>query len=224
MLAHRIRHVKHGKPPSQGVNAAAASDAACLMGTDRKEIADDDGDDDDPESMFSESLPLLFPDETFTFTGAPGETLEYVSPLFKSVTVHVPDQDAAATGNSQFTADEVTHETLRAPEDPVDSRALFAHLLWGGALVICDEIEKTALELRSQAVPCQRLNLERQLWRVENEDVLELGAGVCYSIRGCLALVLGDILKYICSCSLVFESTKALASRLSSVSSAVQTA
>lgn len=60
-------------------------------------------------------------------------------------------------------------------------RKLFAHYLWGGALVIADEIErryrvkKGVSSLEENACGNER---EERLWDVEGQEVLELGAGM----------------------------------------------
>lgn len=178
MLVHRIRHAEHGIPAKQDVDAAAAATGSAGL----KGSADYAGEDIfDQEDVFSECLPSLFPDETFTFVGNPGEVLEYASPLFGSVIVHLPGHGNGVSGDSHSTADEHSHATQENTGESVNTQGLFAHLLWGAALIVSDEIEKTAAKLRSQAASHEPLSLERQLWRVQGEDVLELGAGVCYS-------------------------------------------
>ncbi|KAI5284041.1 hypothetical protein KEM52_003128 [Ascosphaera acerosa] len=178
MLSSRIRPVRHrAAPPPSAHHAAqdAAADAQAGEGAEGEA---------DAESLLSAFLPHLFPDDTPVCLGDPGQALEYASPRWGPLRIWVPDYGVAGAGAGA--AQEERAEASRdgdgsACDGAVEaSRKLFAHYLWGGALVIADEIERRSsvkhgvLSAAEGALGNLR---EETLWDVEGQDVLELGAG-----------------------------------------------
>ena len=106
--------------------------------------------------LFTSFLPHLFPDETHTCLGDPGQTLLYDSPVFGGLRVVVPGDDAT---NKEADGEEV--------------RRLFAHYLWGGALIVAEGLEGYS-----------RMGVKegrgKGMWDVRGLRVLEVGAGEWY--------------------------------------------
>jgi hypothetical protein len=108
--------------------------------------------DDSPEDILSTFLPHLLPDDAPSFHGDPGQTLLYTSPRYGDLNIMVPSYPDSSNTTS------------------VDAgRKLFAHFLWSAGMVVAEGIE-VADGSRSKG----------DIWVVEGERVLELGAGVYY--------------------------------------------
>lgn len=121
-----------------------------------------DPDPDDAEDLLSSFLHHLYPDEASSCLGNPGQTLLYASPLHGSIRVCLPDYNQDAPQQEEGSAD------VEA------GRRLFAHYLWGGALVIAERIEEAERRRREGG---EEEGLEHGRWSVEGKTVLEVGAG-----------------------------------------------
>jgi len=114
----------------------------------------------DPEDVLAAYLPHLFPDETASCLGDPGQIVVYASSRYGALQVMVPAYPVARGEGEAGTVEA--------------GRRLFAHYLWGGAMVAADGIEKAVQEEAEQEEGRRRRTM---LWRVRGERVLELGAG-----------------------------------------------
>ncbi|KAI5283865.1 hypothetical protein KEM54_001775 [Ascosphaera aggregata] len=184
MLSSRIRPLAHRQittQPRQSTSLPALTTASSLPDSSLvadQESADDEADDADVESLLSSFLPHLFPDDTPVCLGDPGQTLVYSSSQFGDLNVWVPDYGSA----EKEEGDESRKTHQRVDGANVEAgRRLFAHYLWGGALVIADEIERRYRVSREGLSEERESSLgnvrEEELWDVNGEDVLELGAG-----------------------------------------------
>ncbi|KAI2000364.1 hypothetical protein LOZ49_006728, partial [Ophidiomyces ophidiicola] len=109
------------------------------------------------EDLLSSFLPHLFPDEAPPCLGIPGQQLLYSSPRYGAIRVIVPD----------YNDDE--GEKRKSGADVEAGRRLFAHYLWGGALVVAERVEEAEKEKEKEDGADAR-------WRVSGETVMEVGA------------------------------------------------
>lgn len=182
MLSSRIRPLAHPNRPSQSTEATAAVSQHNPFSTSSSpdnQDQDSDQDPEDAESLLSSFLPHLFPDDTPVCLGDPGQALAYTSPQWGTMKIWVPDYGSDSHSSDSGNGDAKDHG---GREGEVEAgRKLFAHYLWGGALVIADEIErryrvkKGVSSLEENACGNER---EERLWDVEGQEVLELGAGM----------------------------------------------
>ncbi|KJF60088.1 nicotinamide N-methyltransferase [Coccidioides immitis RS] len=145
-------------------------------------------DPNDAEDLLSSFLPHLYPDEAPSCLGNPGQTLLYTSPLFGGVRVVVPDYGCKIAEEEEEEEKEETEDqkgtTAREREGEEEDagveagRRLFAHYLWGGALVVAERIEEAE---RLRRVGGGRTREEEnelvRRWGVRGQKVLEVGAG-----------------------------------------------
>ncbi|QVM06561.1 hypothetical protein D8B26_001268 [Coccidioides posadasii str. Silveira] len=150
-------------------------------------------DPNDAEDLLSSFLPHLYPDEAPPCLGNPGQTLLYTSPLFGGVRVVVPDygckiaekkeeEEEEEEGKEETEDQKGTTAREREGEEEdagVEAgRRLFAHYLWGGALVVAERIEEAE---RLRRVGGGRTREEEnelvRRWGVRGQKVLEVGAG-----------------------------------------------
>jgi predicted nicotinamide N-methyase len=167
--------------------------------------ATDDTDDDDVEDLFASFLPHLFPDEAHSCLGNPGQSLVYSSPLYGDLVVNVPGYPAStttATTTSSTAPSAGVHGSNDDDDDAVvtgagggdveESRRLFAHYLWGAAVVVADAVEEA--DGHSQRRGLGRDGVEdnenasrrwrrRKFWSVAGQRVLEFGAGESYRVH-----------------------------------------
>ncbi|OJJ39008.1 hypothetical protein ASPWEDRAFT_49093 [Aspergillus wentii DTO 134E9] len=118
--------------------------------------------DESPEELFSSFLPHLFPDDAPSFHGDPGQHLLYGSPRYGDLEIMVPSYPGQ---------DENRNKEIAAGNevDDVDKgRKLFAHFLWSAAMVVAEGVEKA---------DSPESNPETDIWKINGESVLELGAG-----------------------------------------------
>ena len=152
----------------------------------------DDATNDDAEELFTAFLPHLFPDEAHSCLGDPGQTLIYSSPLYGDLRITVPGYPAlntstvgsdsvepasTANGTENQTADEINDGVGGSVED---SRKLFAHYLWGGAMVIAEGIEEADKLARDSGLQTNTDDIgiaRTKKWSASGQRVLELGAG-----------------------------------------------
>jgi hypothetical protein len=125
-------------------------------------------DNDNPVDLLASFLPHLFPDEVASCLGDPGQTVVYASPRHGGLQIMVPTYPVTRTDGG-------------GEGDVEAGRRLFAHYLWGGAMVVADGIESAAQEKEQQYDKVRdEGGMERRMWwRVKGERVLELGAGEC---------------------------------------------
>lgn len=130
--------------------------------------------DESPEDLFGTFLPHLFPDETPSLHGDPGQHLLYSSPRYGDLEIMVPSYPTINEKDSEETTqglEEATESVNRVDE----GRRLFAHFLWSAALVVAEGVEN-AHSIPMDSEPRTRKE-SREIWHVKGESVLELGAG-----------------------------------------------
>lgn len=146
--------------------------------------------DDDAEDVFTAFLPHLFPDEAHSCLGDPGQTTLYASPLYGDLRVVVPgypaqnttpmsSNSARRTSNAAEIQSSVELNNDSSGGSVEEGRKLFAHYLWGGAIVVADGIEEAdKLERDKNAALIEDSRIgRRKRWNVRSQRVLELGAG-----------------------------------------------
>jgi hypothetical protein len=124
--------------------------------------------DEDPEDLFGAFLPHLFPDDAPAFHGDPGQHLLYSSPQYGELEIMVPSYPAQSKNRSEEVAAGLEKDA-NGVNHVEEGRKLFAHFLWSAAMVVAEGVEDAE---RSDA-GCEA----RDIWRVKDESVLELGAG-----------------------------------------------
>ncbi|KAI5303714.1 hypothetical protein KEM56_007259 [Ascosphaera pollenicola] len=177
MLSSRIRPLNNPNRPT----AASKHNPFTSSSQDQNPDADPDADADtdaDAESLLSSFLPHLFPDDTPVCLGDPGQALAYSSPQWGDMEIWVPDYGSSSSSSNDDGAKDTSDG--KGDGDVEANRKLFAHYLWGGALVIADEIERR-YRVKNGADSVEESALgnvrEEELWDVEGKNVLELGAG-----------------------------------------------
>ncbi|KAJ5514494.1 hypothetical protein N7463_004046 [Penicillium fimorum] len=132
--------------------------------------------DEEPEDLFGAFPPHLFPDDAPSFHGDPGQHLLYSSPRYGDLDIMVPSYPSSSEKRSEEIA-----AGQAKPDGSVnqvdEGRKLFAHFLWSAAMVVAEGVEEadTPIALGETETEAQKEN--RELWSVEGESVLELGAG-----------------------------------------------
>ncbi|WEW60445.1 nicotinamide N-methyltransferase [Emydomyces testavorans] len=130
------------------------------------------------EDLLSSFLPHLYPDETSSCHGIPGQILLYASPLFGTIRIPVPDYAATSEKRDHDHSDDNDDEGVigntRQVGDVEVGRRLFAHYLWGGALVVAERIEEAERLRREEEEEDVRVG---RTWSVRGQKVLEVGAG-----------------------------------------------
>ncbi|RAK75427.1 putative nicotinamide N-methyltransferase [Aspergillus fijiensis CBS 313.89] len=129
---------------------------------------------DEAEDIFAAFLPHLLPDDAPQFHGDPGQYLLYSSPLYGDLSIQVPsypDQSGSAFSSpEQSDSDSSSANSIDSNSDAsqVDARRrLFAHIVWSAGLVVAEAVEDA--HAGHEYVD--------EMWKVEGEKVLELGAG-----------------------------------------------
>lgn len=125
------------------------------------------------EDIFSVFLPQLFPDDTPQFHGDPGQHLLYSSSRYGDLEIMVPSYPDTPS-QSEGTAEQTNGDSHIAESDA--GRKLFAHILWSAALVVAEGVE-LANDPTSEGTET------REIWGVNGESVLELGAGMCFVLH-----------------------------------------
>lgn len=149
-------------------------------------------DNDDPEDLLTSFLPHLFPNEASACLGDPGKSLLYASSEFSDLRVLVPDYGENRDAAKKHKIEEGDEEKScsesgsgfgsTGPINQEEGRRLMAHYLWGGALIVADEVEKRVKGKRKRVGDdnCNNIDIDSpddSLWSVEGENVLEVGAG-----------------------------------------------
>ncbi|KAL1961400.1 hypothetical protein VTO42DRAFT_128 [Malbranchea cinnamomea] len=160
----------------------------------------EDHEDEEDLDVFTSFLPHLFPDEAPSCLGDPGKTLLYSSPLYGDLRVVVPGYPAqqeqqsraagegeAANGINGSSNVSGSDSASYSAGDVEEGRRLFAHYLWGGAMVVAEGIEEADRLRRSGRFDAgssgtggredELLVSRRRKWDVKGQKVLELGAG-----------------------------------------------
>lgn len=131
--------------------------------------------DEDPEDLFGAFLPHIFPDEALSFHGDPGQHLLYSSPRYGDLEIMVPSYPSTSDKQS-----EEISERLEEAKEGVDQitegrKLLFAHFLWSAAMVVAEGVEHAhSIPVESEPMTMKE---SREIWNVQGERVLELGAG-----------------------------------------------
>lgn len=123
-----------------------------------------ESDEEPAEDLFVSFLPHLFPDETPSFHGDPGQHLLYSSPVFGDLQIMVPSYP----GQSEKRNEEIAEGASSGGVE--EGRKLFAHSLWSAALVVVDAVEKAVMTDGIR-------DADTDIWSVKGGRVLELGAG-----------------------------------------------
>ncbi|CBF77292.1 hypothetical protein AN4541.2 [Aspergillus nidulans FGSC A4] len=124
---------------------------------------------DDAEDLFSSFLPHLFPDDAPQFHGDPGQYLLYSSPRYGELQIMVPSYPSQSQSGAR--SKEIAEGLPRSDgqvNQVEEGRKLFAHFLWSAAMVVAEGLEQADTESGGS---------EAEFWKVQNEKVLELGAG-----------------------------------------------
>ncbi|OJD17779.1 hypothetical protein AJ78_02131 [Emergomyces pasteurianus Ep9510] len=129
---------------------------------------------DDVEDLLTSFLPHLYPDEAPSCLGEPGKTIVYASGVWGDVRVMVPDYPRAVGEEGKLEKRKGDGEEEEEQYGIEEGRRLFAHYLWGGALVVAEGIERATKALDGNDVGGEERDL---IWSVKGEKVLELGAG-----------------------------------------------
>ncbi|KAL4906615.1 hypothetical protein BDW74DRAFT_135703 [Aspergillus multicolor] len=139
------------------------------------EQCSDDDDDEDPEDVFTAFLPHLFPDDAPQFHGDPGQHLLYSSPRYGELEIMVPSYPSQ---NKSGERPKEVAEGLPRSDSHVNSieegRKLCAHFLWSSGMIVAEGIEQAGAKAGSKESPG---NADCEIWKVQGETVLELGAG-----------------------------------------------
>ncbi|RAH78786.1 hypothetical protein BO86DRAFT_367996 [Aspergillus japonicus CBS 114.51] len=127
----------------------------------------------EPEDIFAAFLAHLLPDDAPQFHGDPGQYLLYSSPRYGDLTIQVPsypDQNARESSRPQPSDSDSSANNVDSDSDAGQveaQRKLFAHFVWSSGLVVAEAIEDA--HAGHEHVD--------EMWKVEGERVLELGAG-----------------------------------------------
>ena len=151
-------------------------------------------DEESLEDLFSAIIPHLFPDDTQSFHGDPGQHLIYSSPRYGDLQIMVPAYPGTNDRGSDHTAapSETGEESGKHIED---GRKLFAHFLWSAAMVVAEGIEDaTGPRIDMETTARQDA---REMWHVEGEKVLELGAGMTFETFSCGILQTRKLTSYL---------------------------
>lgn len=178
MLPSRIKPLSTSHPPSQQPSK------------NKQPKPEPEDQDDEAEDHLSSFLHHLFPDEAPPCLGEPGQSLLYSSDLFGDLTVKLPDYSSSTTtttttddhpeskGTQTEAEASITEENEQG--DVETGRRLFAHYLWGGALVIAEGIEAaTRIERESKDHILGEV-ADAKRWSVKGHKVLEVGAGTLH--------------------------------------------
>ncbi|PYH86426.1 hypothetical protein BO82DRAFT_325522 [Aspergillus uvarum CBS 121591] len=131
---------------------------------------------DEAEDIFAAFLPHLLPDDAPQFHGDPGQCLLYSSPRYGDLTIQVPSYPDQKSGSASSSSPPESDSVASAGiviDSTSDSgqvsaqRSLFAHFLWSAGLVVAEAVEDA--HAGHEHVD--------EMWKVEGEKVLELGAG-----------------------------------------------
>ncbi|KAL5003794.1 hypothetical protein BDV10DRAFT_3308 [Aspergillus recurvatus] len=124
---------------------------------------------DDTEDLFSSFLPHLFPEDAPQFHGDPGQHLLYSSPRYGELQIMVPSYPSQSQTGER--SKEIAEGLLRSDSQVnrvEEGRKLFAHFLWSAAMVVAEGLEQADTGSG---------NSDAEIWKVQGEKVLELGAG-----------------------------------------------
>ncbi|CAG8277012.1 unnamed protein product [Penicillium olsonii] len=156
MLHSRLR-------PLPRRNAVPSAPSAPTPDFENEDIADES-----PEDLFGTFLPHLFPDDAPSFHGDPGQHLLYSSPRYGDLDIMVPSYPSSGNRNDEIGAGQPKAD---GSVNQVDAgRKLFAHFLWSAAMVVAEGVEMAD-------EPGSEGSEAKEIWAVEGESVLELGAG-----------------------------------------------
>lgn len=180
MLHSRIRSLpRKPKPHSDNRREADTSPAADSLNPEAQEEEEEE----EVEDLFASFLPHLLPDDAPSFHGDPGQLLQYFSPRYGRLEILVPSYP----GQSDSRNEEIA-AGQRAPGDdkpsPIEAgRRLFAHFLWSAALVVAEGVEDAAAKKSG-----------KEMWDVDGQTVLELGAGMHPTRRGRIVRTMSRVL------------------------------
>ncbi|KAL4808902.1 hypothetical protein BDV18DRAFT_157841 [Aspergillus unguis] len=166
MLHTRLRPLRLANhPPSSDSSHAPPENES------RGALSDEEVE-EDPEDLFASfiRIPNLLPDDLPHTHGEPGQLLLYSSPRYGDVRIMVPsypdqeDKDALPPGDSTNNGTQ-------------QSRSLWAHFLWVAGLVVAEGIERADSGSQSEGDDDDDDDDDAAMWKVQGEEVLELGAG-----------------------------------------------
>lgn len=139
------------------------------------ENEDLDTDSEEPEDIFGAFFPYLFPDDTPSFHGDPGQHLLYSSTRYGDLDIMVPTYPGSSEKRSvEAAAGPKTNDPVNHVEE---GRKLFAHFLWSAAMVVAEGIEEADTPTAPGETETEFKKEAKQIWNVKGESVLELGAG-----------------------------------------------
>ncbi|KAL4921026.1 hypothetical protein BDW62DRAFT_198473 [Aspergillus aurantiobrunneus] len=158
------RLTTHSLAPSS--SSSSYSDAPSPNFTSEDQLSDSD---EDPEDVYTSSLPNLFPDDAPQFHGDPGQHLLYSSPRHGELEIMVPSYPSQSQNSER--SKEIAEGLPRSDgqKNNIDEgRKLFAHFLWSAAMVVAEGFELADSHFTDH---------DGGFWKVQGERVLELGAG-----------------------------------------------
>lgn len=172
MLHSRLRPAPRRKPTTTTTPAAPAPDFHdANEGSDAEES---------PEDLFSAFLPLLFPDDTPSFHGDPGQHLLYSSPRYGELEIMVPSYPGQSDKKSEEVA--IGLEKKDGGNQAEKGRQLFAHFLWSAGMVVAEGVENADRKATENDSAVQKE--AHEIWSVHGETVMELGAGKFFEVIG----------------------------------------
>ena len=131
-----------------------------------------------PEDLFGAFLPYLFPDDTPSFHGDPGQHLIYSSPRYGELEIMIPSYPGQTGKKSEEVA--IGLEKKDGANKAEQGRQLFAHFLWSAAMVVAEGVENADRKATENDSAVQKE--AREIWSVHGETVMELGAGKFFDV------------------------------------------
>ncbi|KAJ5675715.1 hypothetical protein N7462_008612 [Penicillium macrosclerotiorum] len=167
MLHSRLRPAARGNP------TAASHTRPTALAPEFDDANESSDPEESQEDLFSAFLPHLFPDDAPSFHGDPGQRLIYTSPRYGELEIMVPSYPGQTRDNSEkgTNGPEKKDEGNQAEE----GRKLFAHILWSAGMVVAEGVENADCKAMENVSAAQKEACE--VWSVQGETVLELGAG-----------------------------------------------
>ncbi|KAJ5875738.1 uncharacterized protein N7473_013085 [Penicillium subrubescens] len=128
------------------------------------------------EDLFGAFLPHLFPDDAPSFYGDPGQYLLYSSPHYGELEIMIPSYPGQDKKKSEEGAiGPEKKEGATQTNQAEDGRQLFAHFLWSAGMVVAEGVENASCPATENDSDAQKE--AREIWSVDGETVMELGAG-----------------------------------------------
>lgn len=131
-----------------------------------------------PEDLFGAFLPHLFPDDTPSFHGDPGQHLLYSSPRYGELEIMIPSYPGQTGKKSEEVA--IGLEKKDGGNQAEEGRQLFAHFLWSAGMVVAEGVENADRKTTTNDSTMQKEDCE--IWSVQGETVMELGAGKFFEV------------------------------------------